>query len=112
MLRAGDLNRRVALSRPTTTKNGFNEDVVSFAPVATVWSSYQPLSDAEQRRAAEVGATMTARFQIRRSTTVVDCDPTWRLEFDGRAFDIVGVKEIGLREGLEISAVARGEKPA
>lgn len=109
MLRAGQLNRRLSLSRPTLTPNGFGEEVETLTEVATVWASYEPLSDAEQRRAAEVGATMTARFQIRLSSQVADCDPTWRATFNGRPFDIVGVKEIGLREGLEISAVARAE---
>lgn len=112
MLRAGQLNRRVELYRPMSAKNGFNEDVATFVLVANVWASYEPLSDAEQRRASEVDASMTARFQIRYSSDVADCDPTWQLAFGGRPFDIVGVKEIGFREGLEISAVARGEKPA
>lgn len=112
MLRAGNLNRRLTLLRPTLAPNGFGESVETFAATATVWASYEPLSDAEQRRAAEVGATMTARFQIRLSSQVVDCDPTWRATCDGRSFDIVGVKEIGLREGLEISAVARAERAA
>lgn len=35
--------------------------------------------------------------------------PLWWLTFDGRTFDIVGIKEIGRREGIEITAAARAE---
>jgi hypothetical protein len=40
---------------------------------------------------------------------VADLSPKDRLTFDGRVFNIIGVKEIGRREGLEISASARAD---
>ncbi len=40
-----------------------------------------------------------------------DIDPKDRVRFEGRVYDIVGVKEIGRREGLEITAVARPDTP-
>lgn len=117
MMRAGKRNRKLTLSRPTSTPNDFGESVETFAAVATVWAEYEPLSDAEQRRASEVGASQNARFRILLSNQVADCDPTWRASLRARGaapaaeFEIIGVKPCGdLNEGLEISAVARGEK--
>lgn len=119
MMRAGKRDRRVTLLRPTQTRDDYGGVTEDFAAVATVWAEYEPLSDAEQRRAAEVGATQTARFRVLLSSQTAPCDPTWRVVLHGRRglsdveFDIIGVKDTGdAGEGLEISAVARGEKPA
>lgn len=108
-MEAGRLDRRVALQRATTTKNALNEAEETWATFATVWASRQETSDGERQRAAEVGATIDARFQIRWSDQVKSVGPKDRLVCEGRVYDIAGVKEIARREGLEISAIARNE---
>lgn len=60
-------------------------------------------------QSAEVGATITARFRIRWSPDVAALSPVWWLVFEGRNFDISGAKEIGRRDGIEITASARAE---
>lgn len=110
-MEAGKLDRRVTLLARVVVKNGFSEGVETWpGPGLEVWSSYEPVKDAERLRAAEVAATITARFQIRWSPDVAAVDETWRLAFDGRLFDVVAVKELGRREGLEISGAARAER--
>ena len=109
-MEAGKLDRRVTLQPRLLTKDGFNADVESWPDGLTVWASYEPVKDGERLRAAETAATITARFQIRWSPDVVGLSEIDRLSFDGRSFDIVAVKEIGRREGLEISATARAER--
>lgn len=110
MLAAGDLDRRITLQAQTTEKTKLNESVEVWSDVREVWSSFEPLSDAEQRRALEVGAAMTARFRIRWAVEVRDLNPKWRVKFEGLTFDIVGVKEIGRRVGWEISAITRTDR--
>lgn len=119
MMRAGKRNRRLSLLRPTQVRDDYGGVTDDFAAVATVWAEYEPLSDAEQRRAAEIGATQTARFRVLLSSLTAACDPTWRAVLHGQrgvpdaVFDIIGVKDTGAEaEGLEISAVARAEKGA
>lgn len=127
MMRAGKRDRRLTLLRLTQTRDDYGGVTDDFAAVATVWAEYEPLSDAEQRRAAEVGATQTARFRVLLSSLTALCDPTWRVVLHGRRgapdveFDIIGVKDVvdkgeewrpGTPVGLEISAVARAEKGA
>lgn len=109
---AGKLDRQITLQPRLLTKNDFNEDVETWPYGLTVWASYEPVKDGERLRAAEVAATITARFQIRWSPDVTGLSETDRLSFDGRSFDVVGVKEIGRRDGLEISAAARAERAA
>jgi SPP1 family predicted phage head-tail adaptor len=109
-MNAGDLDRRISIERATVARDAFNNPVPStWLPVATVWAAKMEIRDAERIAAQEVGAEVTTRFQIRWSSTVADVNPKDRLIFDGRTYGISAVKEIGRREGLEITANARAD---
>jgi SPP1 family predicted phage head-tail adaptor len=107
---AGQLDRRVAVQRATTIANGFNEPVATWGTVATVWARKRDVSDKERQQAGETAAEITTRFQVRYSGTLATLNPKDRLVCDGRTYEIWGVKELGRREGLEISATARADK--
>ena len=111
-MQAGKLDRRITLQRASTTKNGFNEDVEAWGDIATVWASATPVSDAERVRAQQVGAVISMRFQIRFSTAVADLSPTDRLTYNGKTYNITAVKELGRRQGLEITAATRSDAGA
>lgn len=106
-MQAGKLDRRVTLRRFTTSKDAFNADVPTWGDLATVWASKDDVSDAERNRAAQVGASVTTRFQIRYSDAVADLGPKDQLICEGRTYAISAVKELGRRSGLEITASAR-----
>lgn len=106
-LAAGRLDRRVRLMQARTVKNALNEDVVSWVTLATVYGSKTDVSDGERVRAAEVAAVITTRFVVRYSMTTRQLTPRDRVVLDGLVYDIVGIKEVGRREGLEITANAR-----
>ena len=108
-MKAGKLDRRVTLQRFTSTVDAYNEPVLTWATLAVRWASYEPLSDGERFRAGETAADASARFVIRWSSTVEDLNPKDRLTFDGVTYQILRVKEIGRREGLEITAAARAD---
>ena len=57
----------------------------------------------------KVGAEVTTRFRIRWASTFADLDPQASVTFDGRSYNVVAVKEIGRREGLELTANARAD---
>ena len=67
------------------------------------------MSDGERFRAGETAANASARFQIRYSATVADLSPKDRLIFEGVTHQIVFVKELNRREGLEITTAARAD---
>jgi len=109
-MRPGDLDRRIQLQRYGQTVDADNQPAIGYSPIATVWASVTPVSDGERVRASEVGATISMRFQVWYSSTVADLNPKDRVIYNGKNFDIVGVKELGRREGLEISAAAPADE--
>ena len=108
---AGSLDRRITINRANATVDAFNEPTGSWATVATVWAGMKPVNDGERTRAGETLALTQCRFTVRWSAIMALVDPRDRLTFDGRTFDINGVKEISRREYLEITATARAETP-
>lgn len=110
-MRAGKLDRRITLERNVPTKDGAGHPVDNWVELATVWASKQEIRDGERSlerlRADEVAAVATARFQVRWSAVVASLTPKDRLTFDGLRHEITALKEIGRREGREITAAAR-----
>jgi SPP1 family predicted phage head-tail adaptor len=107
---SGALDRSLILRKRTVANNTLGEPVETFTDLATVRASKTDISDAEKVRAQQVGAEITTRFQIRWSVNWSDLNPKDRVTCDGREYEIVGVKEIGRRVGLEITACARPEQ--
>jgi SPP1 family predicted phage head-tail adaptor len=106
---AGALDRRVTIRRAAISYGTFNDPVSTWLDLITVWAAARRVTDIEQFRAQEIGAEVTARFTIRYSSEVADLGPADRLAFEGREYNITGVRELGRREWLEISAAARAE---
>lgn len=108
---AGPLDRRITLQRFTyTTDAGSGEQVKVWADLATRWASKRDVSDSERVASAEVSAEIGTRFVIRWETALRDLNPKDRLVFEGRTYEIVSVKEVDRRVGIEISAIARADQ--
>jgi len=108
-MRAGELDRRITLERVTTTWDEFNAPVEKWSTIATVWASKKDVRDGERMRADAVSSEISTRFRIRYSAAVEDLTPKDRVTYSGRVYDIFSVKEIGSREGIEITASARND---
>lgn len=108
---AGRLDRRITIMRSTTEANDFNELVETWAALATVWAKVEPVKDGERLAAGQMLAGKMSRFTVRYGSEIADVDPRDRLTFDDRTYDILGVKEVGRRAYLEITAEARAETP-
>lgn len=107
-IKAGDLDRVVRIERASVAVNAFGEDVLSWAELASVWAAYWPVSDGEKWRAGMVESRRIARFTIRYSAAVADVGGEDRLVHGGAVWSITGVKEIGRRRWLEITAEVTG----
>lgn len=103
-MKAGDLDRRISIERYSTTYNDDNEPTEGWAEVGKRWASKKDVSDGEKVRAAEVGATVTTRFQLRWDSLTKTLTASDRIVCDGMTYDIAGTKELGRREGVEITA--------
>jgi SPP1 family predicted phage head-tail adaptor len=106
-MQSGPLDRRIVIERAALTSNAFGEGVPTWGALAEVWAHKQDVSDKERQQSAEVAAEITTRFKIRWSPDVATVNPKDRVVFDGRVYNLSAVKEIGRREGLELSATAR-----
>lgn len=109
---AGRLDRRITILRDAPVNNSFNEPVSVWGDHAIVWAGFKPVSDGEKWASGQTLASAIVRFTVRWSSQVSDVDPRDRITFDGRTYDILGIKEVGRREYLEITAAARAETPA
>lgn len=113
-IRAGELDRRVVLQRATKSKNALNEEVKDFTPMAGmpaggISARRTPISDGERGRADQLLATATDRFLIRWADAWKDVNAKDQLVCEGVRYGIVGVKEVGRREGLELTCVRRAD---
>ena len=106
MLRAGDLNRRAMLMAPATETDDLGGEVTVWAEVGQVWAQKTEISDAERVRAAQIGTAITTRFVVRWSSLTRQIAENWRIRCDGALHSVVHPKEIGFREGVEITANA------
>jgi SPP1 family predicted phage head-tail adaptor len=106
-MKATGRNRLITIQRATTSQDDYGEPINTWATLLQVWAEAVPVSDGERIAAAEVSATISMRFRVLYSSTIADVNPKDRISYDSKTWDIWGVKEIGLREGFEITAAAR-----
>lgn len=107
MAGAGALDRRIHFQRFAEADNGL-ETVETWSNYGLpVWASRKDVSDAEKMAANWVEATVASRFVIRSNTFTRGLTAKDRLLCGGLVFDILGIKEIGRRDRLEVTAIAR-----
>lgn len=110
-MQAGKLDRRVRFDAATETLSAAGEPTRTWAEVATVWGSKEPLTGREAFQAQQLQAKVDTRFRIRWNETLSHVTPkeTFRILCDGLVYDIVSALEVGRREGLEFMAFARAD---
>lgn len=104
-MNAGDLDRRVQVMRAAVSDDGFQTRFGDYQPHGDrQWAAKNDISDREKYIAAGVGRVAESRFLLRWSRFSAGIIETDRLVCEGVVFDIVGIKEVGRREGVEITA--------
>lgn len=103
-MRSGRLDRRLTLQRRTLTENDYGEPVETWTTLATVWAEKIPVRGAERYASMQTVAEVEERFKIRYRKGLTPLD---RVVCDGITYDVLGVLEIGRREGWEILAKGR-----
>jgi SPP1 family predicted phage head-tail adaptor len=111
MVAAGTLNRRVDVLREVETgRDALNVATKSWQTVRTVWAARsakgesEGFDDATGQRVARRTVTFTMRF-------TPDLSETDRLRCEGVTFNIVGIRELGFRDSIEVAAEAGAETP-
>ncbi|MDZ7809199.1 MAG: phage head closure protein [Arhodomonas sp.] len=86
-VRAGKLNKRVALQEPSRVADGRGGYTTTWSTVATVWAQVHPLSPDERVAAAQMQAQLTHRVTIRYRDGIT---AAMRVLYGTRALSIVG----------------------
>lgn len=116
-LTAGLLRERIVLQRAGVSRDTFGQLATTWSDLASVSAQHLPVSDGEQVRAAQLGASLTDRFRIRIAPQWADLNAKDQLMFMGRGrgriYNITGVKPLleptGRQVGLEITATAQAD---
>lgn len=105
-IKAGDLDRRITVQRVTknNTPSGLVETV---SDLCTVWAARKDASDSEKSAAGTIMSVLMSRFTVRSTTATRGIRPSDKIIEKALTFDIVGIKELGRRDFLEITAQAR-----
>lgn len=106
-MRAGTLDRRITLMKPTAVQDSYGAMVDGFTSDGTVWANVKQIDAGESFQDDQHTAKKTVVFTIRYRAGVA---PTWRVVFDGETYDLHDVAEVGRREGLALTGYAREVK--
>lgn len=105
-MKAGALPERLTIERfAGTGRNDLGEAVETWTALRQMRAQLAEQTDGESAEGAgDVAATnLTFRMRYVAGVTVAD-----RIAYAGRAFDILEIRELGRRGGLEIRCTARG----
>ena len=102
-LDAGARENRITIERFTSTRNAYNEVIESWAPYCKAYAAIYYGTGAEQRQAAQEGASLPASFEVLANSKTREISVTDRISFNG-LWDIRSVAPMG-RDGIRISAV-------
>ncbi|MCQ0989935.1 phage head closure protein [Jiella marina] len=107
-MKAGKLDRKITISRETETEtetvDRYGTAASTWTPIVTVAAQRVTMSTDEFLAASGERTETAIVFRIRHRADVTLSD---RVIFEGQAFDLVEIKEIGRREGLELRCEAR-----
>lgn len=110
-LSGGSLDRRIVIQRMTVTPSAYNEPIETWATHLTLWARKFDTSAGEAMRAAEVGASLTARFTVRNTADTSGITAKDRVVYDSKTYNITGVRETGGRNTfIEIDVAIRADK--
>ena len=102
-MRAGDLDRRISIERFTSTVSDTGEPIETWTNLATRWAKVDQQSGREFFAAPQEVSERKVVFRIRwiEGLTVRD-----RVICDGAVHDIVEVRRLGRKEGVELHTTA------
>lgn len=120
-MRAGRLDRRVALQRRTLTYSAAGDPIETWSDLAADRSaSVAPLSGDERFSGEQFVAREQVEFRVRWSAAIADLSPQDRVVYPASdagdspvptrsLYDIITVHEIGRHEGLAIRAARQAD---
>ena len=104
-MNAGNMDRRVQFLRASEINDGYQTRLGPHEPYGSpVWASKKPISDGERFRGDAVMQDQSDRFVVRYSALTASLTLADRMTCEGVTYALSGKKELGRREGFEITA--------
>jgi SPP1 family predicted phage head-tail adaptor len=100
-MRAGLLDRIIAVDRNTGAANAWNEPVDAWTQIARTFARVREGKGGEFLQRDQVSSARKIVFTIRHNPEIRVTD---RVRYDGATFNILSVVEIGRRRGTELHA--------
>lgn len=97
----GRMDRLIEIQYPERTANAIGEKIETWTRFAKVWAQATPLRSTERFTSAQERLSKVYTFKIR---YLKNLGPEMRIYYETEYFRIVGIAEIGRREGIEITA--------
>lgn len=104
-MRAGKLDKIITIDRFTSTVDEYGTPIEDWTTVATVRAQIIQSTTEEFMKGWGTSTEAAVVFRIRHLDGITPAD---RVTYDGRAYDLKEIKELGRREGLDLRCVAQG----
>lgn len=98
-MRAGGMDRTITVQRSGKTRDAFGGAAIEWTDLATVRAQLLASSTAEFMEAGGEQAERVVAFRTRWMEDLRNAD---RVVFEGSPYDVLEIKEIGRRRGLEL----------
>lgn len=97
-MKSGDLRHRITLQSPSYSRNDYMENEVTWTDEVTVWAAIEWGSGRRYAEASQLNAEIKGVIRIRYRS---DVQPTWRIYYDGRYFQILSIANV-MERGREL----------
>lgn len=98
-MKAGKLDRRVAISVKSASRDSYGAEIIGWSLLATVWAEILPLSGREFFVASQFVPEAELKIRMRYRE---DFDETAKITYNNIDYDILHIAEIGRQDGLEV----------
>lgn len=100
----GKLDRRIVVQKRTTTVDTFGQRVETWDTRLNTWAAKRDEFANERVEAGQVVEVVRTVWTMRYNSSI---SPTDRIQYEGEVFDILGLMEVGRREGLRVMTEKR-----
>jgi len=104
-MQGGRLRHQITIESSSASKNGFGEEVLTWATYMSTWASIDPIRGREYMEAKQVQADVDTRIRVRGQSDKT-LKPSMRVKFGSRYFMIISVINV-VEIGKEIQLMCR-----
>ena len=99
----GGLDRRIVIQSPSHSANAYGEREETWGAFATCWAQIERKPAAvEQNSGEQMVSVNKVVFNIRYSSTTKNTKSGYRISYDSKIYNILGVHEVGRQERIRL----------